>query len=130
MDSIGDGFTRIRNAAKARQESVKIPYSKMMESILGVLKKEGFLEDFNIDESTKSKKTLVAQIRYERSGAPVIEHIRRISKPGQRVYGATPSNVQLRSGLGFRILSTSKGIMTDRQALTQKVGGELVGEVW
>jgi small subunit ribosomal protein S8 len=130
MDSIGDGFTRIRNAAKARRETVSIPYSKIMESILVVLKKEGFLADFNIEEATKSKKSLVAQIRYERSGEPVIEHIRRISKPGQRVYGATPASTHLRSGLGFQILSTSKGVMTDRQASTQKVGGELLGEVW
>lgn len=130
MDSIGDGFTRIRNAAKARQELVTIPYSKMMANILDVLKKEGFLAEYNVDESVKHQKKLVARIRYERSGVAVLEHIRRISKPGHRVYGATPTNTKLRSGLGFQILSTSKGVMTDRQATLQKVGGELIGEVW
>jgi small subunit ribosomal protein S8 len=101
----------------------------MKESVLTLLKQEGFISDVSLDSSGGKKQLLVA-LKYESNGAPILEHIRRVSKPGHRVYGRVPSSKGVREGLGFRILSTPKGILTDRQAVEQKVGGEILGEVW
>jgi small subunit ribosomal protein S8 len=128
-DTIGDCFSRLRNAAKARQEVVVIPYSKMKESVLTLLKQEGFLSGVSVSDANK-RKSLVATIKYENVNTPILEHIRRVSKPGHRIYGKVPGTKGVREGLGFRILSTSKGVLTDRQAVEAKVGGEIIGEVW
>ncbi|MDB5037730.1 MAG: ribosomal protein [Bacteriovoracaceae bacterium] len=129
-DTVGDCFTRIRNGAKARQELVTMPYSKLNERILRLLKQEGFLSEVSVTESAPKKKDLVVRIKYETPQKAVLEHIRRVSKPGHRVYGKIPGTKGIRDGLGFRIISTSKGILSDRQAIEQKVGGEIIGEVW
>lgn len=129
-DSIGDCFTRLRNASKARQEIAVMPYSKLNENILKLLKQEGFISDLSVKENANKIKTLVVSLKYESRGTPILEHIRRISKPGHRVYGKVPGNKGVRDGLGFRILSTSKGVLTDRQAAERKIGGEIIGEVW
>ncbi len=135
IDSIGDCFTRLRNGSKARRESVEVPHSKVNEKILGLLKDEGFISEVSISDGIASgkkarHKVLVVKLKYESDQQPVLDHIRRVSKPGQRVYGKVPGSKGVREGLGFRILSTSKGILSDRQAVEQKVGGEIVGEVW
>lgn len=130
MDTIADSFTRLRNAAKARLETVEMPYSKIVENVLEVLKEEGFVSEVAVQEKGKNRKSLVTKLRFERSGPAVLEHIRRISKPGHRVYSEAPQGDKIRNGLGFQILSTSKGVMTNRKAGAQKVGGEVLGEVW
>lgn len=129
-DPLADCFSRLRNGAKARRESVSMPHSKMKEQVLKVLSKEGYLGDVHTQEVGPGKKNLVAQLRFDSAGLPVLEHIRKISKPGHRIYGKTPTPGAIRSGLGFQILSTSQGIMTDKQAAEKKVGGEIIGEVW
>lgn len=129
-DPIGDFFSRLRNGAKARKESVIAPYSKLKEQILSILKNEGFLIDFEVEEKAKAGKNLVAHLKFQRSGDAVLENIRRISKPGHRIYSEAPKQARVRGGIGFQILSTSKGIMTDKSAVQQKVGGEVLGEVW
>ncbi len=128
-DPIGDFFSRLRNGAKAGSEVVKVPYSKMKQGILEILKKEGFLIDFELEDK-KSKKTLMAHLKFARNGTAVLENIRRVSKPGHRTYSSAPKTARIRGGIGFQILSTSKGLMTDKEAIQQKVGGEVVGEVW
>ncbi|MBN8554063.1 MAG: 30S ribosomal protein S8 [Deltaproteobacteria bacterium] len=129
-DPLSDCFTRLRNAAKARQDSVSIPYSKLKEQVLNLLRDEGFLTEISVSETAKHQKALVAQLKYDRTGSPALEHIRRISKPGHRIYGRAPTTSNVRSGLGFQIFTTSKGVMTSRQAIAQKAGGEILAEVW
>jgi small subunit ribosomal protein S8 len=129
-DPISDCFSRLRNGAKARHESVTIPYSQLKEKVLNLLQHEGFLTEVSITETAHKRKAIVARLKYDRNGSPALEHIRRISKPGHRIYGKAPTGSNVRSGLGFQILSTSKGVMTNRQAIVQKAGGEILGEVW
>lgn len=129
-DTIGDCFSRIRNAAKARQTVVLIPYSKLKESVVALLKGEGFVTDVSVKEESKGKKFLAVTLKFEDMNTPILEHIKRVSKPGHRIYGKVPGSKGVRDGLGFRILSTSKGVLTDRQAAQLKVGGEIIGEVW
>ncbi len=133
-DPIADCFSRLRNGAKARKDLVNIPYSRMKEQILKLLKDEGFVSDVYTSDvpgrrSTK-RQQLVVRLKYESNGGSVLEHIRRVSKPGHRVYQSVPNQGSVRGGLGFRIYSTSKGILTDKQAHEMKTGGELLGEVW
>ncbi len=130
-DSIGDCFSRLRNGAKARRETVNIPFSKLNERILALLKQEGFITEIGTEDVGKSKrKYLVAHLKFHSGNTAVLEHIVRRSKPGQRIYSKVPNGKGVRQGLGFQILSTPKGLMTDRQAIEAKVGGEVIGEVW
>lgn len=129
-DSIGDFFTRIRNAARAGQETVSVPHSKLKEQIAELLKKEGFVTSFEVEERSPKKKWLSLALKYQQNGEAVLENIRRISKPGHRVYGGAPKNAMVRNGVGFQIFSTSRGILTDKMAVEAKVGGEILGEVW
>lgn len=128
-DPIADFFARIRNAGNAGHDLVRVGHSQMKESIAHILKQEGFVSDVEV-EKDGNRKNLVVHLRYEQGGKPMIHHLRRISKPGQRVYSRAPSKPNVRSGLGFHILSTSKGVMTDREAMEKKVGGELIAEIW
>lgn len=128
-DSLGDCFTRLRNGAAAHCEEVKMPYSRMKEAVLLLLKREGFLNGVHV-EDREGKKTIIVRLRYDVEGKPILEEIRRMSCPSQRIYSATPRRLQVRGGLGFQILSTSKGIMTDAEAMEKKVGGEVLGVVW
>ena len=128
-DPLGDLFSRLRNGAKARREFVEVPYSKMKERILQVLKSEGYLTDVELGDKS-GKKTLTAHLKFQRSGDAVLENIRRKSKPGHRVYSEAPKQALIRGGVGCQILSTSKGIMTDKEAVQSKIGGEVLGEVW
>jgi small subunit ribosomal protein S8 len=129
-DSIGDFFTRLRNGAKAGQEVVRAPHSKLKERVADLLKQEGFISDYTIEGTEKAKPWISVQLKYERTGQAVLENIRRISKPGHRVYAEAPKTALVRNGVGFRIYSTSHGVMTDKQAIEKKVGGEVLGEVW
>jgi len=129
-DPIGDCFGRLRNAAKAGQEEVKIPFSRMKESIVRLLQSEGYLLSCEVEEVSKTKKTIVARIKYNRDGSAVLESIKRVSRPGHRVYGGAPTHPKVRRGIGLQILSTNQGILTDKQAVERKVGGEILGEVY
>ncbi len=131
-DPIADMLARIRNGALARHERVELGHSKLKERVAHVLKNEGFLDDVRVgDETGKGgQRVLILVLRYTGERTSAIDGIRRISKPGRRVYLAHDRIPRVRSGLGVSILSTSHGVLTDREARTQKVGGELLCEVW
>lgn len=123
-DPIADMLTRIRNAQQAKKLTVEIPNSKMKLSIAKVLKDEGYIENFDVVTEGK-KNILLITLKYFRNN-PVIEKIKRISKPGLRIYKSKPDLPQVMNGLGITIVSTSKGVMTERHAKLAGVGGELI----
>lgn len=130
-DTVADCLSRIRNAAMAGHEEVKIPHSLLKERLVEILVKEGYLKGQSIETgSSKAKKWIVARIRYKASGEPSITSIKRVSRPGQRVYRKTPDKMLVRSGFGFQILSTSKGVLSEKDAMEKKVGGEVLAEVY
>ena len=128
-DPIGDMIARIRNAQMRTSNKVKIPGSKFRAKILEVLKKEGFISDFKILSDAKNKGILSVNLKYN-NGMPVIKEINRVSKPGRRIYASANSIPKIQNGLGIAIVSTSKGIMSDNDARTQKVGGEIICRVF
>ena len=128
VDPISDMITRIRNAQMRFSQNVKIPGSKMRERILDVLKKEGFISDYKILSDESNKPSLHVDLKYN-NGLPVIREISRISKPGRRVYAKAETIPRIQNGLGLAIVSTSKGIMSDNDARTQKIGGEIICKV-
>jgi small subunit ribosomal protein S8 len=123
-DPISDMLTRIRNAQRASKVAVSMPSSKLKVALAKVLKDEGYIEDFSISADEK-KPVLDIQLKYY-AGRPVIERIERVSRPGLRVYKGTVDIPKVMNGLGVAILSTSKGVMTDRKARAAGVGGELL----
>jgi len=124
-DPISDLLTRIRNAARADHQSVKIPYSTIKENILKIMKKYNFIQDIKISEENK-KKTLEVELKEERKNLT----LKRISSPGQRIYIKNNELRIVKSGLGIRILSTPKGIISNIEAKKQNVGGELLCEIY
>ena len=128
-DTISDFITRIRNAILVRHKIVQAPATKMTIAITKILKAEGFIEDFEVDRS-KSIATLTVQLKYDHNRECVITGLKRISRPGLRSYVGASEIPVVRSGLGVAIVSTSRGILTDREARRQHVGGELVCKVW
>ena len=127
-DPIGDMITRIRNAQMRSLNKVKIPASKFRVRILDVLKKEGYISDYKIENESNIGIILV-DLKYD-NGLPVIKEINRISKPGRRIYAKADSIPKIQNGLGVAIVSTSKGIMTDDEARNQKIGGEIICKVF
>ncbi|MDP1550999.1 MAG: 30S ribosomal protein S8 [Nitrosomonas sp.] len=123
-DPIADMLTRIRNAQLAKKQSVRMPSSNIKLSIADVLKGEGYINDFSV-VSDNNKNTLEISLKYY-SGDPVIEQIKRISKPGLRIYKSSKNLPDIMSGLGIAIVSTSKGVMTERKARVEGIGGELL----
>jgi small subunit ribosomal protein S8 len=128
-DPIADMLTRIRNGSMARHERVEMPHSKLKEHVADVLKLEGYVDDVRVSEGEEPK-TLVVVLRYGRDRTSAIDGIRRVSTPGRRVYVRHDRISRVVSGMGISILSTSRGVMTDREARRQRVGGELLCEVW
>lgn len=126
-DPISDLLTRIRNAHHAEKTSLTMPGSKIKSAIAQVLMNEGFIENFETSE-VDGKATLTITLKYHQ-GTPVIENIKRVSKPGLRVYKSAEDLPNVNGGLGIAIVSTSKGIMTDRAARTAGVGGEVLCSV-
>ncbi len=125
-DPIADMLTRIRNAQMAKKNSVKMPSSNIKLSIANVLKDEGYISDFSIStDKNKNKNILELSLKYY-SGAPVIEQIKRISKPGLRIYKSSKNLPDIMNGLGIAIVSTSNGVMTERKARAAGIGGELL----
>ena len=129
VDPIGDMITRIRNAQLRALFKVKIPNSKFREKILNVLKEEGYISDYKTLSDPKNKNTLEVDLKYH-NGTPVIKEIKRISKPGRRVYARANSIPKIQNGLGLAIVSTSIGIMSDNDARTKNVGGEIICRVF
>lgn len=128
-DPIADMLTRIRNAALAHHDRVEMPHSKLKEHVAAVLKSEGYLDDVRSSEA-EGPKTLTLVMRYGRDRASAIDGVRRVSTPGRRVYVRHDRISRVCSGMGISILSTSRGVMTDREARKQRVGGELLCQVW
>ena len=128
-DPIADMLARIRNAGVARLDRTEMPLSKIKERIAGILKQEGYIADYRVDRSGPQGK-LIVFLRYADDRANAILGMRRSSRPGRRYYVGHEHIPKVHNGLGIAILSTSKGVMTDRQARHDRVGGEVLCEVW
>ena len=128
-DPVADMLTRIRNASSARHEKCLVPRSKLKIRIAEVLKEEGFIKDFLVHEEGPQG-AITILLKYSADREPAISDIKRVSKPGLRRYVPTGSIPRVLNGMGIAILSTSKGVMADREARKQKVGGELICTVW
>lgn len=128
-DPVADMFTRIRNAVSARHDDVRIPHSKLKRAVAGVLRDEGFIRGFT-EEQDGSRRYLELRIMYDDDRKAVLGGIRRVSRPGLRVYVGKGEIPRVYGGLGVAILSTSKGVMSGREAWRRKVGGEVLGYVW
>ena len=128
-DPIGDMITRIRNAQLRALYNVKIPGSKFRAKILDILKQEGYISNYKLLFDSKNKGSLVVDLKYY-NGSPVIKEIKRISKPGRRIYVRADSIPKIQNGLGLAIVSTSMGIMSDSDARMKNVGGEIICRVF
>jgi small subunit ribosomal protein S8 len=128
-DPIGDMLTRIRNASSARHEKVLVPRSRLKIRIAEVLKEEGFIKDFLVHHDGPQG-AITILLKYSADREPAISDIKRVSRPGLRRYVPTDSIPRVLNGMGIAILSTSKGVLADREARKQKVGGELICTVW
>ena len=128
-DSIADLLTRIRNANTQKHESVEIPASNLKKAIVQLLLDEGYIKSFTVTEDGKQGVIKVV-LKYTEDKAPVITGLRRVSKPGLRIYSDVENLPKVMKGLGIAIISTSKGVMTDRQARNENVGGEVLAYIW
>ncbi|MBQ2943681.1 MAG: 30S ribosomal protein S8 [Ruminococcus sp.] len=128
-DPIADLLTRIRNASSAKHDTVDIPASNMKKAICQILLDEGYIKNFTVTEDGKQGLITVV-LKYGEGKTPVITGLRRVSKPGLRIYSDVENMPKVMKGLGVAIVSTSKGVMTDRQARKENVGGEVLAFVW
>ena len=128
-DPIADMITRIRNGQLRTLSTVTIPSSKFRARILDVLKDEGYISDYKFESDKKNKGTLIVNLKYN-NGLPVIKEITRVSKPGRRIYTKAESIPKIQSGLGIAIVSTSMGIMSDNDARSKNIGGEIICKVF
>jgi len=128
-DPIADLLTRIRNGIQAKLATVEVPHSKIKLEICRILQGEGYIRGFEVTTESKFP-TIQIQLRYDNKRKPVITRIQRVSRPGLRIYKSNDELRPIRSGLATRILSTSQGVMTDREARRKHVGGEVLCEVW
>jgi small subunit ribosomal protein S8 len=128
-DPIADMLTRIRNANKAMHDRAEMPSSRMKQEIARVLKAEGYIKDFRVVEGTPFN-TLVIELKFDKGRKRVLTDLKRISKPGRRIYASKDRLPRVLGGLGTSILSTSTGIITGRQAAERGVGGEVIAFVW
>jgi len=130
VDPVGDMITRIRNAQLRALNNVTIPSSKFRTRILDILKQEGYIANYRILSNNKNKKeSLLVDLKYSH-GVPVIKEIKRVSKPGRRIYAKADSIAKIQNGLGLAIISTSMGIMSDNDARTKNIGGEIICRVF
>lgn len=128
-DPIADLLTRIRNALIARHDRVDVPASKIKVAIVRILKDEGFIKNFKVSKDNKQGMIRVF-LKYSDRNTPVINGLERISKPGRRVYQKSTDILPVLSGLGVAIVSTSSGVMTDKEARRQNIGGEMICQIW
>ena len=129
VDPIGDMFTRIRNGQMRSLNSVEIPASKFRSKILDILKSEGYINNYFLESSENNKKIIKVNLKYY-EGNPVIKEIKRISKPGRRVYSRANSIPKIQNGLGLAIISTPQGVMSDVDARKNNIGGEVICKVF
>jgi small subunit ribosomal protein S8 len=129
VDPVGDMFTRIRNGQMRNLSTVNIPASKFRTKILDILKSEGYINSYYLESSENNKKIIKVNLKYY-EGTPVIKEIKRISKPGRRVYSRATSIPRIQNGLGLAIISTSQGVMSDIDARKNNVGGEIICKVF
>jgi len=129
VDPVGDMLTRIRNGQMRSLKKISIPFSKFRLKILEVIKKEGFIVDYFLEENELKIKSVKVLLKYY-EGQPVIREIKRVSKPGRRVYSKAISIPKVKNGLGVAILSTSKGIMSDTEAIKNNLGGEIICRIF
>jgi len=127
-DPISDFLTRIRNASKAKKIKVEIPSSKMKAGLAEILKKNGYIYDYKIDED--SKQNVISVLLKYSDGVPAINGLKRISKPGLRIYKKSDELPRVLNGLGTAVISTSKGLLTEKEARRQDTGGEVVCYIW
>ncbi len=129
-DPIADMLTRIRNANKMRHSTVSIPASNTKKAVLTVLKKEGFIVDFTVSEGENPQGVIEVVLKYTKENERVLKGLKRISKPGLRVYAQAEELPKVLNGLGIAVVSTSKGVMTDKEARKAQIGGEILAYVW
>jgi small subunit ribosomal protein S8 len=130
-DPIADMLTRLRNGATASQDTVRMPSSKLKESLAAILRREGYIGDFKVSEdATRPGRILEITMKYTQDRSPTISGLRRVSKPGRRVYIQADKLPRVLGGLGVAVLSTSQGLLTDREARQRRVGGEVLCYVW
>ena len=129
-DTIADMLTRIRNANQMRYTEVSVPASNIKKEIARILKEEGFINDYKIDSEENTQGSITLYLKYTDKKERVITGLKRISKPGLRVYVKNDEVPKVRNGLGIAIISTSKGIMTDKEARKQNIGGEVIAYIW
>lgn len=128
-DPIADLLTRIRNALLAKHDRLDVPSSKLKTNLMALLKQEGYIEDYETIDN-QPQNILRVYLRYNRDGIPALRRLSRVSKPGRRVYRGADDIKPVLNGLGTAIVSTSKGLLTDRQAREMRVGGEIICELW
>ena len=128
-DTIADLLTRIRNAQAARHDTVEVPASNMKKAICQILEDEGYIKNFTTIEDGKQGMIKIT-LKYGEGKTPVISGLRRVSKPGLRIYSNVEDMPKVMKGLGIAVISTSKGVMTDRQARKENVGGEVLAFIW
>lgn len=128
-DSIADLLTRIRNASSAKHDTVEIPASNMKKAICQILADEGYIKGYTVIEDGKQG-VIKVTLKYGEGKTPVISGLRRVSKPGLRIYSNVEDMPKVMKGLGIAVISTSKGVMTDRQARKENVGGEVLAFIW
>ncbi len=129
-DPIADLLTRIRNAHNAKHDLLDSPTSRLKLEICRILKEQGFIADFELSGDEATRAQLRVFLRYADDGEPAIQHLQRVSRPGRRVYRGAADLPPVLNGLGVAIVSTSQGLMTDQEARDQRVGGEVLCEVW
>lgn len=128
-DPIADMLTRVRNAAQARHPSIEVPYSKVKLAIAKIMEGEGYISGFDVRDEG-NRKYLRMQLKYDANRKPVVNGLRRVSRPGLRVYAGMHDIPRVLGGLGTVVVSTNRGIMTGREARRRHLGGELVAEIW
>jgi len=129
-DPVADMLTRIRNANKALHERVEMPSSKLKVEIARILKEEGYIRDFHVAENGGTHHTLVVELKYGRGRKRVLTDLKRVSKPGRRIYAGKDRRQRVLGGMGIAIMSTSRGVCTSRTAEAEGIGGEVLCYVW
>lgn len=129
-DPVADLLTRIRNAVSARKEKLDVPHSTLKEAVVDVMIREGYLAEKQVVEVDAAHRTMRIRLKYGPDGEKVITHIERVSSPGCRVYAGAAGLRKVQGGMGISVVSTSQGLLSDREARTKKLGGEVLATIW
>jgi len=129
-DPVADLLTRIRNAIGARKEKVDVPHSRLKEAVVDVMLREGYLSEKQVVEVDAARKVMRIRLKYGQDGEKVLSHIQRVSSPGCRVYTGAADLPKVQGGMGISVVSTSQGVLSDREARARKVGGEVLATIW